>query len=173
MPVGRSYTEAEVERGLHAVALASGNVRLAARTLSKDGFKISPHTLTGWKVRTHVERYQEIQEEVLPRVYAQIAERNEEIANQAADLEQELLIKIKGDIHSLDAKDQATALRNVTVTKGINLQHANIIHGNPTSIVEHRSDTERLETALKALENQGVITVDSEAEELDVPELPA
>ncbi len=48
-----SYTEEEIERGLVATALASGNTRMAAQILAGEGLPIPRSTLQSWVNRIH------------------------------------------------------------------------------------------------------------------------
>ncbi len=51
------YTDQEVEQGLFALAMASGNTRRAGAMLQKRGLRVPHTTLDTWKHRTHPERF--------------------------------------------------------------------------------------------------------------------
>lgn len=162
---GARYTEAEIEQGLHMLALRSGNSRAAAKELAKGGVKVSYSTLYRWQ-QDQPERYQRIEEEVIPELYAGLARSNEAVAQQATDLEVKLLGKIDQatDAGELTAKDQAGALRNVSVTKGVAMDKATIARGRPTEIKATADVTQLIESMARRF--PGVIQHEGEAEEI-------
>lgn len=167
---GGTYTDAEIERGLHAMALCSGNGRRAHELLKQDGFKVGERTLYTWKHR-HAERYRTIQDEVLPKVYAGLAAQNEALAQRALDVERQLIDRVEDEAANIKPGDLAGAARNLSVVKGVAMDKAAVIRGRPTEIREERT---MVEVARSLERYAGVIKVnidaiDSTAEEIDPP----
>jgi hypothetical protein len=141
---GGPYTDEEIERGLDAVAICSGNTRRAAALLKRQGLPIPRSTLRSWAAELHAYRYQQIHHERLPAIYERIAERSEALAEDAADLEDQLLRQVKANAKGLRADQAAGALRNVSVAKAVNIDKASVIRGRPTEITAHADVSELL-----------------------------
>jgi hypothetical protein len=82
---GSPYSDREIERGLVATALASGNARRAARMLERQGLTVPATTLYRWRLETFANRYEEIRQEMLPRLRAQLDRHHIEAARMEAE----------------------------------------------------------------------------------------
>jgi hypothetical protein len=133
-----------IERGLLAVAALNGNTRKASEFLAGDDLEISHQTLWNWANKVHVDRYDAIRAERLPRVQAAAAERHLELLDRNMDLEGKLLDDLDGKRHELPARDLSTAARNAAVGTGIHSQNHLLYSGQPTEIHKHRDATELL-----------------------------
>jgi hypothetical protein len=102
--------------------------------------------LQGWVTEVRAERYKQIHSELLPAIYDRIAERSEALAEDAADLEEQLLRQVKRTAKGLRPDQAAGALRNVSVAKAVNLDKAFVIRGRPTQITAHADVTDLLKT---------------------------
>jgi hypothetical protein len=155
-----AYTEAEIEEGLTAVAFCSGNTRRAARELQATGTRAIPRdTLNNWVRGKHRARYERIVEEILPTIYAGIAQRSEDLATRMAEVEEELLERVKARADELKPHEAASSLRNVTVAKAVNIDKAGLIRGRPTEIGEERTLVE----VARALERfEGIVKINTE-----------
>jgi uncharacterized Ntn-hydrolase superfamily protein len=142
----RRCTDEEIDRGLTAVALCSGNSERAARALADQGWQIDARTLRKWR-GAHANRYEQLQAGVLPAVYGRIAERAENIAERLADLEEDAADRVAELLPDMKAGEAAGALRNVSVSKAVNIDKASVVRGRPTEIREDRS----IEQTLRAL----------------------
>jgi hypothetical protein len=138
------YSDAQIELGLRALAIASGNARKATALLAKQGVSIPRTTLQMWANQLYVERYRQIKREVMPAIYDRIAERSEQIADDLADLEGQLAEQMRRQAPELSPRDTAGALRNVSVAKAVNIDKATVIRGRPTEITAHVDVTEVL-----------------------------
>jgi hypothetical protein len=65
---GSPDSDQEIERGLVAMALASGNARRASRMLERYGLSVPDRTLYRWRVETFPARYAAVGSELLPRL---------------------------------------------------------------------------------------------------------
>ena len=118
-------TDAEIESALIALARNSGNIRRTAREIGM------PHgSLARWR-RHYAERYAEIQQQVIPEIRARVAERQAEIAEELVDAEQKALRETVASLPELDHRDKANALRSISTSKGITLQHLNAYQAPP------------------------------------------
>jgi hypothetical protein len=82
---------------------------------------------------------------------------------RSQELEAEIVEKLWDSLNDLKPAELANALRNVGVSKAINLDKAQLMRGKPTEIVERR-DADQL---IRTLQAAGVIHVDSDAEEIE------
>jgi hypothetical protein len=141
---GQGYTEEQIDRALTEVALCGGNTHHAARNLKAAGMPVPRRTLRTWVERTQVERYLRLRAELVPRIHAKIAQECEDSAELAGQLERRMLAKLGEDFEKLPPRDQPGAIRNVATVKGINVDKAALLRGQPTEIVEHRRDVGEL-----------------------------
>lgn len=123
-PKGKA-TDAEIEAALIALARNSGNQRRTGRELG-----LAHQTIATWR-KDHAERYAEIQQQVIPEIRARVAERQAEIAEELADAEQKALRETVASLPELDHRDKANALRSISTSKGITLQHLNAYQAPP------------------------------------------
>lgn len=133
-----------IERGLLAVAAFNGNSRKAAEFLAGDGLEIPHQTLWNWANKVHIDRYEEIRSERLPRVQAAAAERHMELMAQNMDLEGKLLDDLDAKRHELAPRDISTAARNAAVGTGVHTDKAQLLNDQPTEIRKTRDATELL-----------------------------
>jgi len=150
----------DVDRGLLALALASGRGEVACRLLEKQGMRVTAKTLRNWRDNLYTDRYWELQRKVLPRLQARAAEGHAAIADAAVELNAKLLERLDKDVDELPIRDVAGAARNVATVGGIDRDKAAMIRGEPTEIHEHRDGTE----ILRALRARGFkLTPDMDA----------
>jgi hypothetical protein len=169
------YTEAEIELGLRALAISGGNTRKASSLLARQGIKIPRTTLQFWAAEPYSERYRQIQDEVLPQIYAEIAQGTEDIARSATELEAKLIEKLQREYQDLDPDKAAAALQRVSTTKGINVDKSLLVRGRPTSIQATADITDLLKQAASLGPAVGVEpgVLDGEAPEVTTEETPA
>jgi hypothetical protein len=153
-----------MDRGLVEVALCGGNTHLAYRNLKAQGIEIPRRTLYSWATENQVERYQRLRVELAPRIAAKIAAECEDTAELAGRVERGMLAQFEKDYSKLEPRDQAGAIRNVSTTKGINIDKAALLRGQPTEIVGHRHDVGELWSEFAAMFPS--VVVEAEAEEI-------
>lgn len=128
------YTLEEVQKGLHALALTGSPTKAA------EACGVPKSTLIAWRDASHTTEYERIRSEVMPRVHAQMAAQSEDLARVYADLEQKAAAQMETQLHELKANETAGALRNFTVARGVSIDKAALLRGQPTSRVEHSID---------------------------------
>ena len=165
---GQRYSEEEIERGLNEVALCAGNTHRAHRQLEDRGLQIPRPTLEKWTSRQHVERYERIREQVLPRIHAKLAAESEDLARAYAEAEHATLERFREELPNLRAHEAAGAVRNLATSRGISTDKANLLRNRPTAVVEHR----QAEDIIRRLQAVGVLEED-ELIEGTVEEEPA
>ena len=149
---GSRYTHEQREMGLRAVALNSGNTERAARDLRTMGIKVPRSTLRDWATRQHVQRYREIQTEVIPEIEERLAQKSEGLATQYSDLEADVLVRLKKELPNVPVRDLSRAARDLATGKGISTDKARDLRGRgeparPNPIEEYAEavrDLERL-----------------------------
>src|SRR4051794_17420549 len=111
----KSYSEEQIQLGLTALAYASGNSRRASRELKQVGLAIPQRTLHDWRQKTHPQKYEEIQAEVLPKIRERAAEKQMAVVEAATGVQHKLLGRLDRESGDMDLKDVSTASRNVAV----------------------------------------------------------
>lgn len=161
--MGRLHTDTERERGMIALVMCGGNLRKTSKFTG-----IPTSTLNGWR---KTEEYQRIRAQREPQIVEKLAAEAEEFALQAAPVEQKMLDKLEEDLDKLGPADLASALRNVSTSKAINIDKiSSPLRGRPTVVIEHRS-IDDIAAALEAKLRDSGITIDSTADE--IIELPS
>ncbi len=160
----RNFTEVEIERGLVAMALNSGNSRRARAALKAQGLEISHQTLHKWTT-SRADHYERVRREVLPRIKDAAQEMHMDLAARAASIEQQFLDRIENELPEIPARDLPGGLRNVSTTSGIHTDKARDLRGDPTSVIEHRS-FEQLVAAMRAKGITVDFDLEGEAEEI-------
>jgi hypothetical protein len=142
------FNEAEVDRGLVALAIASGNARRASKALAEQGMKVSPQALRDWRHTRYPDRYAELQQRVLPEIRAHTAELHADLAERqvvaAGCLLDDLMKRIVNE-EKMELRDQSAAIRNLDVGAGIHTDKSRDLRGEGTTVVhEHRDVAEIL-----------------------------
>jgi hypothetical protein len=149
---GSHYSAEEIERALMTLAYKSGAARSASRELKKQGLKIAPSTLRSWRDRLYVDRFLMIREEVIPAILREQRDEMSELISDQNHLERDLTAQLQRNRTSLDPKETSNALRNVTVSKGINVDKVSLADGRPTQITAPQFD---LKDFVRVLEAEG------------------
>src|SRR5215204_6978199 len=99
------YGAEDVDKGLVALALASGRAEVACRVLAKEGMNVTAKTLRNWRDNLYTDRYWELHRKVLPRLQARAAEGHAAIADAAVELNAKLLERLDKDADELPIRD--------------------------------------------------------------------
>lgn len=158
--MSRLYELEEVERGLLKVALCGGNSRKAEAALTEEGHRIPRGTLDKWKRKQHADRYEEIKRDLIPKVFADVANEQAAIArraaagvNKAIDRAEELVADAK------TSGEAARVAKDLETTTAIAIDKVRLIRGEPTNITatQDQSVEEILQTITRKF--PGVLTV--------------
>lgn len=163
-----SYNAEQIERGLIALAMESGNAKRAVPLLKK-GTIAAPwsayptaKTLEKWQVQ-YAERFNEIRAEVVPLVKARLADVHTDLAQSLADLEARTLESLESELDELSAKDRINLVRNAAIAGAVHVDKAQLLRGEATHIVKRE-----LPEIVRALAAKGVV-IEGTATELDGP----
>lgn len=160
--VQHSYNTEEVEAGLIALAGWRGNARRASAELAERGIRIPWRTLYDWR-RTHADRLEELEQQVLPQIRARLARDQEAIASQAARATLKLIQRVEQKADQIEPRDLPGAVRNMEVTSATAIDKHSILHGLPSEIRQ----TDSAEDILKRLASKHPsMFIDSTAEEI-------
>lgn len=164
-----NYTDAEIEHVLLTLARHSGSTTPAHRELRAAGWKIALTTLKNWREK-YQERYLELQQQVIPTIRAQVAERQSQIVSQLADAEELALAETVAALPDLDGRDKANALRNISTSKGITLTHLQNYQAPP---VDPNAAADTVADVFERLGKLGLLAkpVEAEAEEVSEAEV--
>jgi len=163
------HTETEIREGLTELAMCAGGSHKAAENLKERGMDIPSRTLREWRRTTHRDVYEDIRTDVIDKIHARIAADQEDIAVAASELELKLMHQLDAQRETLAPRDIATALRNVSTTKGIAVDKFLPMRNKATVI--HQLQADDILAKIERLVPKAVITVEGEAEE--VPDEPA
>jgi hypothetical protein len=133
----RKYTPDEIEAALRAYA-ATGNATEIARGLGCD-----EGTIRHWRNNLYAERYEQIREEMGPKLEELATERARQLVVQATSKASELIARINPD--QLEQRDLAGAARNAMTAAA--LSNDKIVGpntGRPTAVIQHRTLDEYL-----------------------------
>ncbi len=118
----RKYDAAEQQRSLMTLAFCNGNAKRAAKALAND-VGVSRRQLTRWRDE-HRKDYEQIRRDIMPAIREQAAESLMETVDELSDLESNLIQRNKAAVNKLRPAELSGALRNASVSKGINLDKA-------------------------------------------------
>src|SRR5947207_2111245 len=103
--ISHRYTDQERERGLVALALASGNTVRAQEALAAQGLRVGRTTLWEWKTKLHRAEYEELRERTLPAIRAYAAEKHMELADAEMETSAQLLERLKDEAGDIPVRD--------------------------------------------------------------------
>jgi len=131
------------------VALCGGNTRRAHRALKARGLHIPRTTLMQWATTQHMDRYDALRREVIPKVHDRLARESEDLAIEYGEAERKTLERYLQVVPELKPAEAAGAARNMATSRGIATDKALLLRGRPNQISEHRNVGEIIR-ALKA-----------------------
>jgi hypothetical protein len=144
--------DADVERGLTALALCNGKIAEAARLLAKDDDPIPESTLRDW-LRKRADLYENIRAREMPRIKQAAAERHMQLAAKHAELSEKIVDKMRAavDRDELKPNQLAPALHTANIGSGVHVDKAKILRGEPDVVVERARDPKAIESRLRQL----------------------
>lgn len=132
---GCSYSEEEIEQGLGACVLTSGNTRRASDLLARAGKRQVPHTtLWEWCNVRHADRYRQLQEELQAEFNARMAEAHEALVQAYSQLQSEAIEKAQEKLPDATLHEAVALMKAAAVGAGINTEKALLRRGQPTEI---------------------------------------
>jgi transposase-like protein len=139
------YSPEERERGLTTLILAGSSLKASAIT----GI---PHTtLRDWK-HEHSDQYERLQTELEPRIVKKIAAEAESLVLKIADREAKILESFTdAQIQSLDPKDKAATLRNLSTSKALQIDKLSSPLRERPSHVQQARDLDQVVHAMARL----------------------
>jgi hypothetical protein len=129
---GSNYTDQEIERGLVALALFSGNRRRASEALKQQGLDVPDTTLRAWRDKLYPDWYAELQAKIMPRIRELAAEKHTELADLEGEAARLILDRLIAEREKIPARDLSATLRNLDVGAAVNRDKAAMLRGeNP------------------------------------------
>jgi len=171
-----SYSEAEVETGLRALAWCSGNTRRASKLLGHAGqLKIPRGTLKSWVESggPYATRYAQVCAELRPEINRRLAAAHESLADAYLDAEWQTLRAYEERIGEMKGGELARASKDFSIASGIHGDKSFRYRGEPGEIKQAMS----FEDGLRVLHRYGMISEDrarvliGEAEEVESAEV--
>jgi hypothetical protein len=153
-----AYAEADIERGLTALAVLGDSKQAADQT------GISDRTIRDWRDK-HPERWTHILANRARIIDQACVEEFREIAQTAAKASLAAVRKEAQNIEAGRTRDTAQAALNLIKTAALAVDKVLLLEGRPTSITEHRTTDD----IMRSLEKKGYV-VDSTATELPATE---
>src|SRR3954470_21036823 len=139
------YAREVIERALYEVAFQAGNTRKAQQALAALGIHVPYRTMHDWVRGRFRNRYQEIATQATD-------ELRERIARDTIDLaagEKEALRQTLAGLADLNAVEASMVLRNLSTSKGINLDQEGKLRGRAGVVVDHRGFEDLAEALLR------------------------
>jgi hypothetical protein len=151
-----TYGEEDVEHGLQAMAIASGNSRKAEALLKQAGYRTPDHTtLNRWATRLHRERYRILQHEMRDELNARRADTHQALSQAYGEIEWEILERLRDKLPEMKGGELATAANKFSIASAVHTDKARIHRDEPTEITAQQVDPIE---ALRKLHHMGVIT---------------
>jgi hypothetical protein len=145
---GSRYSDLEIDAGLTAVAMASGNTRQAEEALRQAGHRRIPRsTLKDWANQRYVERYRRIQAETLPELNARLAETHDALVAAYSQLQWETVERAREKLPEAKVSELAALMKAGAVGMGISTDKAKLRRGEPTQIHANESMSELMRRA--------------------------
>lgn len=145
------YGEAEKRRALIEVAACSGNTSMAARALAEEGFEVDQATLWRWSRKQHADLYEQLRQEILPKITAHAAEQHMDLALRQTEVSAMALQEIENRMPGMEDKDLINAMGKADIGSGIHTEKAQLLSGQPT----HRAERS-IEDLLRTLNGRGL-----------------
>jgi transposase-like protein len=140
------YSPEERERGLTTLILAGSSVKASELTGIPEG------TLRDWK-REHRQRYEQLQEELEPRVVKKIAAEAENIVLRLAHLQHKAIDQLEESMGELKPAELAAASRNLATTSALMIdKHSSPLRERPSHVQQGR-DLDQVVSAMARLLN--------------------
>lgn len=160
------YTPAQIEQGLTAIAIHGGAGAQTQRFLKTQGLQVSSRTLKRWQT-THKPRLAEITRNNLPAIEQQVIAGAIETIRIIDQAEQEAVALTRQQIKDGSVRDAAAALRNLSTSKGINVDKLLALSGRPVATVQHD-----VQADIRLLVERGVLAEgwDSESTAEELPD---
>jgi hypothetical protein len=153
------FQDEEIERGLTALALCSGNTRRAAQLLEHDTTlsRVPEHTsLHNWK-HQHADRYRAILEARAPQIEADAIHDYRAIVAATNRAHLQLVERTADGIDDLDAKDASAAAKNIAIAGGVAADKLLVFTDRPNVIHSHPDPMNTLTGLMTALGIPGTI----------------
>ena len=130
------------------------------------GLNISAATLIKWRDDEFPDRYERARENLAVK----LGDEAEELAHEYAQIERQVVAKLRDNLDVIDARDLPGTLRNLATARGISTTNANVLRGRPTAITETRDASDVMRAIATRL---GVHQPVVDASAVEVPqELP-
>ena len=97
-----------------------------------------------WARELHPDLYREICQEIRPQLYERLAEANEDISRRLLELEGELADHVHETLPDLNASQAASALRNLSIAKGVAIDKSRVYRNEPVEIRESKGSVYEL-----------------------------
>lgn len=152
-----------IETALFEIAAQGGNVRRAHGVLlGIHGDAAPPYdTMQRWRKGRFRNLYTEISRVAGEELRERIAQNATELALEFGDVEREALRRIRAGLGDADAVEASMILRNLSTSKGINLDHEGKLRGRSQHVVQVQG-LEQITDALKRLGVAQEVVVDAE-----------
>jgi hypothetical protein len=138
------YGPEERERGLTALILAGSSPKASEVT------GIPEATLRAWK-RDHSARYEQLQDELEPRIVKKIAAEAENIVLRLAHIQHKAIDQLEGSIDELKPAELAAASRNLATTSALYIdKHSSPLRERPSHVQQGR-DLDQVVSAMARL----------------------
>lgn len=142
--------------GMTALVYAGENAAEASRILKAQGIDVSERTIRTWRDKPD---YIQLRNEIAPRVREIHAAQAEDMAARIHEAERKAVDLTLEQLENKDVKDASAVLKNLALSKGINIDKAQVLRGQPNMIVSATNADDLYREAAKIvqeLEDMGI-----------------
>lgn len=163
-----NYKREDITYGLTTVIAFAGNCEAASRALEAEGKPIPASTLRVWRCSSFRDEYLELEAQHRPEIDARAVSQARTLVEKLGEAEE---LAIDRTIEALqageiNAKDAAATLKNLTISKGVNIDKIDVREGKATSRVEITAG----EDLIRSLEAAGLLAPQTEIDDANVVE---
>lgn len=171
---GGQYPAEVIDKALIACIIEGDNFTRARERLIAAGVDPCPsiETISRWRT-DYADRYQELQNELHPKLAEKIASEAEGLAVIYADTERLVLERLREELPKIHPRELSGLVRNLATSKALQVDKiSSPLRGRPTTINEVRNPQDAVRALAKALNMENVIEGSAEEVPRDAIEAP-
>lgn len=166
-----AHPEATIDRALILLLFGTPVTQVSKILAEEFGTPVTPQTLTRWRDRDHVDRYNALHEKHKEEIEGDAIRRMRERLRLVDQAEMLAVSRVITDLENdkLGGKEASMAALNMSRVKAQNVEKLMQLTGRPTQIIEDKSGTVT-DQVLRELMGKGVLRLPSSSTNGDSPE---
>lgn len=174
---GGQYPADVIDKALIACIIEADNWTRARDRLVAAGVDPCPSAdrISVWR-KQYADRYQELSNDLAPKLAEKIASEAESLAVKYAEAERAALERLSAEIETIHPRELSGLVRNLATSKALQVDKiSSPLRGRPTTINEVRNPQDAVRALAKALNMENVIEGSAEEvvpNQIEAPEGP-